>query len=98
MYLLDFSVVFLVVLIRILSVLIVLSVRTVLYIFSTRIPVSASEPRRSIISVHFICLLIDFRIFTRVKCSAGRPFHTRTTRSVKNYLRASMCCGNSLYM
>jgi len=23
-------------------------------------------------------------------CSAGRPFHTRTTRSVKKYLRASM--------
>jgi len=59
--------VFLFVLILIIIVLIVLSVHiTVLYILCTRIPVSASEPRCSIISVHFICLLIDFRIYTCV--------------------------------
>jgi len=45
-------------------VLIVLSVHTVLYIyiyiyicFCTRIPVSASEPRCSIILVHVICVM-----------------------------------------
>jgi len=54
--------VFLIILILILIVLIVLSFHTVLYIFCTRIPVSASDPMCSIISVHFICLLIDFRI------------------------------------
>jgi len=32
----------------------------------TRIPVSASEPRCSIISMHVICLLIDFHIYTCV--------------------------------
>jgi len=31
--------------------------------FCRRIPVSASEPRCSIISVHVICLLIDFHIY-----------------------------------
>jgi len=31
--------------------------------FCTRIPVSASEPRFSIISVHAICLLTDFHIY-----------------------------------
>jgi len=29
----------------------------------TRIPVSASEPRCSIISVYVICLLIDFHVY-----------------------------------
>jgi len=38
-------------------VLIVLSVHTVFYIyFCTRIPVSASEPRCSIILMHVICI------------------------------------------
>jgi len=57
--------VFLIALILIFIVLIVLSV----YIyFCTRIglPVSASEPRCSIISVHFICLLIDFHIYLHI--------------------------------
>jgi len=58
--------VFLIVLILIFIVLIILNVHTALYIFCTRIPVSASEPRCSIISVHFICLLIDFIIYTCV--------------------------------
>jgi len=62
MYLQDFSVVFLIV-----HILIVLNVHTVLYIFVyTTIPVSDFEPRCSIISVHFICLLIDFHISTCV--------------------------------
>jgi len=34
--------------------------------FCTRIPVSASAPRCSIITVHVICLLIDFHIYTCV--------------------------------
>jgi len=33
-------------------------------------------------------------------CSAGRPFNTRTTRSVKTYLCSSkrLWCGNNVYM
>jgi len=71
--------VFLIVLILILIVLIVLSVHTVLYISCTRIPVSASEPRCSIISVHFICLLVDFRIYT---------YHTL----ILKFSSIKMCC------
>jgi len=56
----------LLIVILILIVLIVLRVYTVLYIFCTRTPVSAFEPRCSTVSVHFICLLIDFRIYTCV--------------------------------
>jgi len=57
-------VVFLIVLILI---LIVLKVLNVFIYFCTRIPVSASEPIDiSIISVYFVCLLIDFHICTCV--------------------------------
>jgi len=49
------SIMFLIVLILILFVHIVLNVHTVIYIFLYKdsLPVSASEPRCSIISVHF---------------------------------------------
>jgi len=57
----------LIVLILILIVLIAPNVHTVSYIFFVKkIPVSASEPRCSIISVHFMCLLIDFHFCTCV--------------------------------
>jgi len=61
----EISVVFLIVLIHII-IFIVLRVHIYDFIyiyFCTRIPVSASEPRCSIISVHEICPLIDFYIY-----------------------------------
>jgi len=56
--------VFLIVLIHII-IFIVLRVHIYgfIYICVQGIPVSASEPRCSIISVHVICLLIDFHIY-----------------------------------
>jgi len=55
--------VFLTVLIHIL-IFSVLSVHIYCFIYlCTRIPVSASEPRFSSISVHVICLLTDFHIY-----------------------------------
>jgi len=43
--------------------------------------------------------LLNWIKLQKCLCSAGRPFHTRTTRSVKKYLRASMrlWCGYNLY-
>jgi len=69
-------------------VLTVLSVHTVLYIyFCTRIPVSASEPRCSIILVHVICLTL---VSTHVYFDNKIQFNLTLTKTRKcNRLRLS---------
>jgi len=52
----------------------------ILYV-CTKIPVSASEPRCSIISVHATCLLIDFPIYTIMR-TLIIPFNSIQFKSI----------------
>jgi len=73
----------LVVLIHILIfiVFIVLSVHTVLYIyFCTKIPISAAEPKCSIILVHVICLTF---VSTNVYCDNKIQFNSERSKRHK---------------